>query len=231
MAGIYDFTVEDIAGKKVKLDRYKGKVMLVVNTASECGFTPQYQGLEKLYKQFHGKGLEVLGFPCNQFGEQEPGSEKEIASFCERNYGVTFPLFRKIDVNGDDAAPVYKWLKKEKPGLLGLRGHQVELHQVPRRPEGQGRCALRAERHARVDAVRHREAAVIRALARRARRACGLWSAAALAQPDMNKVLRVSFPTAETGFDPQAAGDVYSNCGESRHLRLPVQIRSPGATR
>lgn len=119
MAGIYDFTVEDIAGKAVKLDRYKGKVMLVVNTASECGFTPQYQGLEKLYKQFHRKGLEVLGFPCNQFGEQEPGSEKEIASFCEVNYGVTFPLFRKIDVNGDNAAPLYKWLKKEKPGLLG----------------------------------------------------------------------------------------------------------------
>jgi glutathione peroxidase len=119
MAGIYDFTVEDIAGKPVKLDRYKGKVMLVVNTASECGFTPQYQGLEKLYKQFHRKGLEVLGFPCNQFGEQEPGSEKEIASFCEVNYGVTFPLFRKIDVNGDNAAPLYKWLKKEKPGLLG----------------------------------------------------------------------------------------------------------------
>jgi glutathione peroxidase len=119
MAGIYDFTVEDIKGKPVKLDRYKGKVMLVVNTASECGFTPQYQGLEQLYKQLHGKGLEVLGFPCNQFGEQEPGSEKEIASFCEINYGVTFPLFHKIDVNGDNAAPLYKWLKKEKPGLLG----------------------------------------------------------------------------------------------------------------
>ncbi len=119
MAGIYDFTVEDIAGKRVKLDRYKGKVVLVVNTASECGFTPQYQGLEKLYKELHGKGLEVLGFPCNQFGEQEPGSEDEIASFCEVNYGVTFPLFRKIDVNGDQAAPLYRWLKKEKPGLLG----------------------------------------------------------------------------------------------------------------
>ena len=119
MAGIYDFTVEDIAGQRVKLDRYKGKVMLVVNTASQCGFTPQYQGLEKLYKALHGKGLEVLGFPCNQFGEQEPGSEDEIASFCEVNYGVTFPLFGKIEVNGDKAAPLYKWLKKEKPGLLG----------------------------------------------------------------------------------------------------------------
>jgi glutathione peroxidase len=119
MAGIYDFTVEDIAGKPVRLDRYKGKVMLVVNTASECGFTPQYQGLEKLYKQLHRKGLEVLGFPCNQFGEQEPGSEKEIASFCEVNYGVTFPMFSKVDVNGDKAAPLYKWLKQQKPGLLG----------------------------------------------------------------------------------------------------------------
>ena len=119
MAGIYDFTVADIGGKKVKLDRYKGKVMLVVNTATECGFTPQYQGLEKLYERLHGKGLEVLGFPCNQFGEQEPGSDKDIAAFCERNYGVTFPMFGMVDVNGDDAAPLYKWLKKEKPGLLG----------------------------------------------------------------------------------------------------------------
>jgi glutathione peroxidase len=119
MTTIYDFTVDDIAGKKVKLDRYKGKVMLVVNTASECGFTPQYQGLEKLYASLHGKGLEVLGFPCNQFGEQEPGTEKEIAAFCERNYGVTFPLFSKVDVNGDEAAPLFKWLKKEKPGLMG----------------------------------------------------------------------------------------------------------------
>jgi len=119
MTTIYDFTVDDIAGKKVKLDRYQGKVMLVVNTASECGFTPQYQGLEKLYKTLNAKGLEVLGFPCNQFGAQEPGSDKEIATFCERNYGVTFPLFHKVDVNGDAAAPLFQWLKKEKPGLLG----------------------------------------------------------------------------------------------------------------
>jgi len=119
MAGIYDFTVEDLAGKRVRLDRYKGKVMLVVNTASQCGFTPQYEGLEKLYKSLHGEGLEVLGFPCNQFGEQEPGSADEIASFCEVNYGVTFPLFGKIEVNGGKAAPLYQWLKKEKPGLLG----------------------------------------------------------------------------------------------------------------
>ena len=110
MAGIYDFTVADIGGKKVKLDRYKGKVMLVVNTASECGFTPQYQGLEKLYEKLHGKGLEVLGFPCNQFGEQEPGTNKDIATFCERNYGVTFPMFAKVVVKGEDICPLYRFL-------------------------------------------------------------------------------------------------------------------------
>ena len=119
MASIYDFTVKDIKGKDVDLDRYRGKVMLVVNTASQCGFTPQYKGLEALYEKFRGKGLEVLGFPCNQFGGQEPGDEKEIAQFCELNYGVTFPMFAKVDVNGASAAPVYKYLKAEKPGLLG----------------------------------------------------------------------------------------------------------------
>ena len=118
MANIYDFSVKDIHGKTVSLDAYKGKALLIVNTASKCGFTPQYKGLEALYKKFHGKGLEILGFPCNQFGAQEPGSEADIESFCEVNYGVTFPLFAKIDVNGDGAAPVYKYLKKAKPGLL-----------------------------------------------------------------------------------------------------------------
>jgi glutathione peroxidase len=122
MASIYDFTVADIHGKKVKLDRYRDKVMLIVNTASKCGFTPQYKGLEALYEKYRGKGLEVLGFPCNQFGAQEPGTEDEIAQFCELNYGVTFPLFAKVDVNGDDAAPVYRYLKAEKPGLLGSEG-------------------------------------------------------------------------------------------------------------
>jgi len=119
MASIYDFTVQDIKGKSVKLDRYRGKVLLVVNTASECGFTPQYKGLEALYEKLHGKGLEILGFPCNQFGGQEPGSAKEISQFCELNYGVTFPMFAKVDVNGANAAPLYKYLKSEKPGLLG----------------------------------------------------------------------------------------------------------------
>ena len=119
MASVYDFTVKDIHGKPVKLDRYRGKVMLVVNTASQCGFTPQYKGLEAMYEKLHAKGLEILGFPCNQFGGQEPGDEKEIAQFCELNFGVTFPMFAKVDVNGDDTAPLYKYLKAEKPGLLG----------------------------------------------------------------------------------------------------------------
>jgi len=119
MAGIYDLSVKDIHGKTVKLDKYKGSVLLIVNTASKCGFTPQYKGLEALYEKLHGKGLEILGFPCNQFGAQEPGSAAEIESFCEVNYGVTFPLFAKIDVNGDGAAPLYRLLKKAKPGLLG----------------------------------------------------------------------------------------------------------------
>jgi len=116
---LYDIPVTDIHGRQQKLDKYKDKVLLVVNTASKCGFTPQYKGLESVYKKMHDRGLEVLGFPCNQFGAQEPGDEKQIESFCEINYGVTFPMFAKIDVNGDAAAPLYKYLKKEKPGLLG----------------------------------------------------------------------------------------------------------------
>ena len=119
MASIYDIAVDDIHGKQQKLDRYKDKVMLVVNVASKCGFTPQYKGLEALYEKLHARGLEVLGFPCNQFGAQEPGNEAEIAQFCDLNYGVTFPLFAKIDVNGSTAAPLYQYLKKAKPGLLG----------------------------------------------------------------------------------------------------------------
>jgi glutathione peroxidase len=119
MASVYDFTVDDIEGKPVDLGRYKGKVLLVVNTASECGFTPQYKGLEALYRKYRDRGLEVLGFPCNQFGHQEPGTEQQIADFCTSKYDVTFPMFAKIDVNGERAAPLYRHLKRAKPGLLG----------------------------------------------------------------------------------------------------------------
>jgi len=127
MASIYDFTVNDIHGKPVKLDRYRNKVMLVVNTASQCGFTPQYKGLEALYEKLHGQGLEILGFPCNQFGAQEPGDEKEIAQFCELNYGVTFPLFAKVDVNGPAAHPLFDWLTDEARGLLGSKAIKWNL--------------------------------------------------------------------------------------------------------
>jgi glutathione peroxidase len=119
MASIYDFSVKDIHGKEVKLAKYKGKALLIVNTASKCGFTPQYKGLEALYEKLKGRGLEILGFPCNQFGAQEPGTAAEIESFCEVNYGVTFPLFAKIAVNGKDASPLYQHLKAAQPGLLG----------------------------------------------------------------------------------------------------------------
>ena len=119
MAGVHDFTVSDIWGDPVPLDRYKGEVLLIVNVASHCGFTPQYKGLEALQEKYHGRGFDVLGFPCNQFGAQEPGTHEEIQQFCETHYGVTFPLFAKIDVNGDNAAPLYKHLKNAKKGLLG----------------------------------------------------------------------------------------------------------------
>jgi len=118
-AAIYDIAVNDIDGKAKKLEEYRGKVLLIVNVASQCGFTPQYKGLEALYEKLGPRGLEILGFPCNQFGAQEPGSEQQIAQFCELNYGVTFPLFAKIEVNGSAAAPLYQYLKKAKPGLLG----------------------------------------------------------------------------------------------------------------
>ena len=119
---IYDIPVTTLDGKITTLAGYKGKPMLIVNTASECGFTPQYKGLEELHEAYGKRGLAVLGFPCNQFGGQEPGSDAEIAAFCERNYGVTFPMFSKIDVNGDATHPLFAFLKKAKPGLLGSEG-------------------------------------------------------------------------------------------------------------
>jgi len=119
---VYDFQATSLDGKPVDLAQYRGKVLLIVNTASKCGFTPQYQGLETVYRELHGRGLEVLGFPCNQFGSQEPGSEEEIGAFCEKNYGVSFPMFAKVDVNGDNAHPLFKHLKGEAPGVLGTEG-------------------------------------------------------------------------------------------------------------
>lgn len=116
---IYSISAERLQGGTQALADYAGKVMLIVNTASKCGFTPQFDGLEALYQRYRERGLVVLGFPCNQFGEQEPGSADEIASFCQKNYGVSFPMFAKIDVNGDDTHPLYKHLKQSARGLLG----------------------------------------------------------------------------------------------------------------
>ena len=120
MTSVHTFSARTLAGEPVTLDRYAGKVLLIVNTASECGFTPQYAGLQKLYEDYATRGLVVLGFPCNQFGKQEPGDAAQIGSFCEKNYGVTFPMFEKIDVKGANAHPLYHWLTGEAPGLLGL---------------------------------------------------------------------------------------------------------------
>ena len=119
MASIYDFEANRIDGKSVKLSDFRGKVLLIVNTASQCGFTPQFAGLEALYEKYAAQGLVVLGFPSNQFGSQDPGTNEEIGAFCTTNYGVSFPMMEKIDVNGSNATPLYQWLTKEKPGLLG----------------------------------------------------------------------------------------------------------------
>ena len=121
MSPVYDFEALQINGKPVSLSKFKGKAMLIVNTASACGFTPQFAGLEELHKSYAGKGLVVLGFPCNQFGAQDAGSNIEIAEFCQLNYGVSFPMMAKIDVNGAQAHPLYQWLSSEAPGLLGSK--------------------------------------------------------------------------------------------------------------
>ena len=118
MTGIYDFQVETLSGETQDFAEYQGKALLIVNTASKCGFTPQYEGLEKLYQQYKDQGLVVIGFPCNQFGSQEPGDADDIGSFCQKNYGVTFPMMAKVDVNGKDAHPIYEWLKKQQGGFL-----------------------------------------------------------------------------------------------------------------
>jgi len=119
---VFDFEAETLDRTPKKLADFRGKVLLVVNTASQCGFTPQYAGLEKLYERYKDRGLVILGFPCNQFGAQEPGSAAEIGAFCQKNYGVSFPMFAKIEVNGASTHPLYRYLKKEKPGILGPLG-------------------------------------------------------------------------------------------------------------
>jgi glutathione peroxidase len=116
---LYDFSATSIAGRRADFAAKRGSVFLIVNTASACGFTPQFKGLEKLWEDYRERGLVVVGFPCNQFGAQDPGNNGEIAAFCERNYGVTFPMMAKVDVNGDRADPLFQWLKKSAPGMLG----------------------------------------------------------------------------------------------------------------
>lgn len=118
-ADVYEFSAKSLDGKDIKMSEYNGDVLLIVNTASKCGFTGQYGGLEQLHKDYVAKGLKVLGFPCNQFGAQEPGNESEIGAFCQKNYGVDFQMFEKIDVNGDEAHPLYKYLTSSAPGVLG----------------------------------------------------------------------------------------------------------------
>ncbi|PFL18920.1 glutathione peroxidase [Bacillus cereus] len=118
---VYDFSAKTITGADKSLKDYEGKALLIVNVASKCGFTPQYKGLQEVYDKYKGQGLEILGFPCNQFGGQEPGTEADITSFCELNYGVNFPMFAKVDVKGDKAHPLYTYMTEEAPGLLGMK--------------------------------------------------------------------------------------------------------------
>ncbi len=119
MSDLYDLNATDVTGSPVALSRFKGRVLLIVNTASKCGFTPQYEGLEALQSRFHERGFDVLGFPCNQFGHQEPGNDSDIAEFCSTRFSTSFPLFSKIEVNGPNAHPLYQYLKKQAPGVLG----------------------------------------------------------------------------------------------------------------
>jgi glutathione peroxidase len=133
---VYDYVVKDINGKELSLNQYRGKFLLIVNVASKCGFTPQYEGLEALYRELKDK-VEVLGFPCNQFGKQEPGDENEIKNFCSLTYNVSFPMFAKVDVNGAEAAPLYQFLKHEKPGLLGIEAIKWNFTKFLVSPEGQ----------------------------------------------------------------------------------------------
>jgi len=137
MNNIYQFDVKAINGDTVSLADFKGKALLIVNTASKCGFTPQYKGLEKLHKEYKDKGFAVLGFPCNQFGQQEPGSDEEIAQFCDLTFQVSFPMFSKVDVNGDNASPLYQYMKEQAPGILGSKGIKWNFTKFLVNKEGQ----------------------------------------------------------------------------------------------
>ena len=147
MPGIYEFTAKSLAGDDVPLKQFEGQVLLIVNTASKCGFTPQYEGLEALHRELKPRGFAVLGFPCNQFGGQEPGDARQIAEFCDSKYDVSFPMFEKIEVNGANAHPLYNYLKGEKTGSARLVD-QMEFHQIPGRPFRQGGRPSRADRDA-----------------------------------------------------------------------------------
>ena len=136
MATIYDFSANRLNSDSEELSNYKGKAVLVVNTASKCGFTPQFEGLESLYKSFQSQGLEILGFPCNQFMKQDPGSAEEIADFCQANYGVTFPMFAKVDVKGESAHPLFQYLTSSAPGLLGSKSIKWNFTKFLVNPEG-----------------------------------------------------------------------------------------------
>jgi glutathione peroxidase len=136
MTTVYDFSARDIDGNERSLDAWRGKTMLIVNVASKCGFTPQYKGLEELWRSHRDNGLMVLGFPCDQFGHQEPGDEAEIKNFCSTSYDVTFPLFAKIEVNGDNTHPLYRWLKKQAKGLLGSEAIKWNFTKFLVDPEG-----------------------------------------------------------------------------------------------
>ena len=133
---VFDYSATALDGTPLDLSRYRGKVLLIVNTASACGFTPQYKGLEAVYRQFQARGAEVLGFPCNQFGQQEGGSEAEIGAFCEKNFGVSFPLFAKIDVNGANAHPLFRHLKHAAPGVLGTERIKWNFTKFLVKPDG-----------------------------------------------------------------------------------------------
>ncbi|MDD9892850.1 MAG: glutathione peroxidase [Gammaproteobacteria bacterium] len=137
MTSVYDFSAKNIKGEDVALADFSGKALLIVNTASKCGFTPQYKGLQKVYAELQGEGLEILGFPCNQFGKQEQGNETQIAEFCDMNFGVEFPMFSKIEVNGDGAHPLYQHLKNEAPGSLGIKAIKWNFTKFLVNKEGQ----------------------------------------------------------------------------------------------